>query len=508
MKHLVLLASSLGLFAHTSYAQTGPIRQYRQQHEHQLLTTYLAFTSIPNVVTDSANIRRNADYILTLMQQMGVRGQLLEGKVPSTAPAVFGEVNTPGATRTIVFYAHYDGQPVNPANWAEGTSPFRPTFFDKAIPQGGKPVPTPKPGEKIDPNWRLYGRSTSDDKAGVFAILTAYDAIRQSKLTPGVNIKFFFEGEEEAGSVHLADILEKHRSKLAADTWIIGDGPVHPSGRKQVVFGCRGDVNLNLTVYGPKRPLHSGHYGNYIPNPAMKLVQLLASMKDTDGRILVKGFNDDVIPLTAAEKKAFADMPTVEPGLSQELGIAKPDGAGASLMEQISLPSLNINGLQSANVGAMSANVIPTVANAVLDLRLVPGNDVGRQIQKVKDHAKAQGFVVIDHEPTDAERLASPSLVRIVARGGGYNAQRTSMDAPLSQAVIRAVQGTTEQPVVVVPMTGGSLPLFIFEQTLGAKPITLGIPNADNNQHAENENLRLQTLWDGIETFASVMLMR
>jgi len=303
----------------------------------------------------------------------------------------------------------------------------------------------------------------------------------------------------------MQEILEKYKSLLHSDCWIICDGPVHQSGKKQIVFGVRGDAHLDLTVYGPKRPLHSGHYGNWVPNPAMTLAKLLSSMKDDDGKVTIKGFYDDVTPLSSSEQKALRDVPSVDQQMKGELGLKKTELSGKSLGEAINLPSLNINGMQSGNVGKMASNQIPTMATAVLDLRLVLGNDWKKQQQKVIDHIKSQGFTIIDHDPTDAERLQHDKLIKVVSDDFAYNAQRTSMDVPIAKKIIAAVQSTTGDQVVLQPTSGGSLPLYVIEKFLNAKSITVPIANHDNNQHAENENIRIGNLWSGIETMAAVM---
>jgi len=369
-------------------------------------------------------------------------------------------------------------------------------------------IPFPSEQQNIDPSWRLYARGSSDDKAGVFSIITAYESLLKTGQKPTVNIKFFFEGEEEAGSINLAEIFSKYKDKLGADLWIICDGPRHISGKKQVLFGVRGDVNLDLKVYASKRPLHSGNYGNWAPNPAMRLAQLLATMKNNTGNILIDGFYDDVVQLTETEKAAIAKIPKVESSLQEDLALGQPDGNGKSFMELLQLPTLNINGMQSGNVGTMASNVIPTEATAVLDLRLVLGNDVDRQIEKLTKHITKQGYYVIDHEPSDAERRAHLLLAKLTKRKGGYNAQRTPMDLPLAQKVCRSVETTINYEVIKVPSLGGSLPLYLFEQKLGAKPITVPVVNYDNNQHAENENVQLKFLWEGIETMSAIMMMK
>ena len=498
-----LLAVSISFFSQAQ-STLDKVRQYRQANETVMMDEYRQFLAIPNVSADSVNIRKNAAFILQMMKQRGIPAMLLDGPAPGTTPAVFGEIKVPGATKTIVFYAHYDGQPVNPKQWAEGLQPFNPVFITGPVEQGGKIIMTYKSGDKIDPNWRLSGRGSADDKAGVMTILNAYDALVKTKIVPTVNVKFFFEGEEEVGSAHLGEIFAKHKDKLASDLWVIADGPRHVSGKRVVQFGVRGDVNMSLTVYGAKRPLHSGNYGNWAPNPAMRMVTLLASMKDDKDHVLIKGFYDDVVPLTASEKAALAKIPNVEASLKQELGIAQPDGNGAPFVELLMRPTLNINGIQSANVGAMAGNIIPTKAEAVLDLRLVRGNDTERQTGRIKDHIEAQGYHIIDHEPTDAERQQYPKLIKI-SQGHGYNAQRTPMDLPIAQKVIAAVQTTTPDPIVLSPSAGGSLPLFLFEKVLNANVVSVPVVNYDNNQHAENENMKVQFLWEGIEIMAAIM---
>src|SRR5258708_24490027 len=383
-----------------------PMRDYRRAHERQILDEFTRLLAIPNVASDHENIRRNAEFILKMMQRRGLRPRLLETVTRESPPAVYGEWKQPGATHSIIFYAHYDGQPTDPKQWT-GTLPWQPVWRSAALESGGLIMALPADGA-INPEWRLYARSASDDKAGVMAILTAFDALRAQSITPALNIKFIFEGEEEAGSPHLGEIIDLHKDLLAADAWIICDGPVHQSGRKQVVLGVRGDTNVDVTVYGAKRPLHSGHYGNWAPNPARRLARLLASMKDASGRVTIGGWYDGVEPLGPAEQKAIAEAPAYDDELRSQLGFSRAEGAGKSLLELINQPSLNINGMSSGDVGALARNVIPTTATAVLDLRLVKGTDHVRQVQKLIDHIRRQGFYIIERDPTDEERKQHP----------------------------------------------------------------------------------------------------
>lgn len=483
------------------------VREWRQTQEHNLLQQYISFVSIPNLAADKQSLGKTASFILDMMREIGISNvQLLYPQTAGAPPAVFGEVQTPGAKETIVFYAHYDGQPVNAANWYKGLDPFRPVLASGSLGKDLQILHFPAASEPIDPEWRIYGRSSSDDKAGVMSILTAYKALKATQQLPGVNIKFFFEGEEEAGSDHLHEIFTQHASLLRSDFWVICDGPVHQSGRKSVVFGVRGDTHLELVLYGPKKPLHSGHYGNWVSNPAWELVQLLSTMKNSKGEVTISGFYDDVLPPSAEEKKALAAIPLVEEEMKKQLGIQHTE-RNVRINEAYLLPTLNINGIRSADVGELSANVIPVKAAVSLDLRLVAGNDWKRQQDKVIEHIRKQGYHVQETVPTDEDRQQFGKIVQVI-RSGGYNAQKTDLNLPQAQQVLKAIQSTTDLPVVVQPTSGGSLPLFVFEQYLHAKTITVPIANHDNNQHAENENIRIRNLWDGIETMAAIMLMK
>ncbi len=478
------------------------IASWTHGNQHALLDEYEAFLRLPNVATDRVAIRRNADALLQMMQRRGLSPRLLENADRSAPPAVYGEWLVPGATRTLVLYAHYDGQAVDAAEWA--SDPWTPVWRRGRLDVAPEIVKRDA-SQSIDPEWRLYARAASDDKAGVFAILAATDALKAAGLQPTTNIKLFFDGEEEQGSPHLREVLDLHRELLAAEAWLIADGPLHESGRRQLVFGVRGDANVHVTVYGPKRPLHSGHYGNFAANPALRLARLLASMKDEDGRVQVSGWYDGLEPLGEAERAALAAAPDDEADLLRDLGLTASEMRGVSLPEAINLPSLNINGIRSADVGAQARNVIPVDARATLDLRLVKGNTVQGQFRRLLAHVEAQGFHVLDRAPTDAERTRHPMIATVVLQPGGYAASRTAMDLPIAPDVIAALRTLAGDSLLLTPTMGGSLPLVVITDATGAPTLVIPLANPDNNQHAENENLRVGHLWDGIATMAAVM---
>ncbi len=474
-------------------------RNWRQEHERAIVTEFIGLLSIPNLASDTPNIRRNATAIQAILEKRGVKTRLLE--VPDAPPAVYGEILTPGAQRTVVFYAHYDGQPLDPKEWK--TPPWEPVLRDKSLELDGKVIPLPD-GRPFDPESRLYARSASDDKAPIITITAALDALRAAHLPLKSNIKFVFEGEEEAGSKHLDRIIAANKDLLQSDVWLICDGPVHQSRKQAIVFGARGVETLDITVYGPRRELHSGHYGNWAPNPALMLVRLLASMKDDDGHVLVEHFYDGIEPLSETEKRAVAEAPSYDEELKKELWLGHTEGAGKSLVELLNYPSLNIRGMGSARIGAQASNVIPSKANATIDMRLVKGIDHTEASRRVIEHIRKQGYFIVDHDPDPETLMAHPKVAKVSADRYGYNAERTSMDLPISRDVLRIAE-SARGPVIKTPTSGGSVPLYMISGILHTPTISVPIANHDNSQHSFNENIRIQNLWDGIELMAALL---
>ena len=480
------------------------VRDYRMDNEDRIVRELAEFLSIPNVASDTPNIQKNAERLVEMLEARGIETHLLP--ITGRGPVVFGKLIAPEATRTVIFYAHYDGQPVDPAAWTDG-KPFEPALRSDSIEAGGKRIPFPENSAKqpavYKDDWRIYARSASDDKSPIVALLAALDALRAKKIPLKVNLKVIFEGEEEAGSTNLEHTLELHKNLLGGDLLITADGPVHQSGRQLVFFGNRGDIGLDITVYGPVRALHSGHYGNWAPNPAMELSRLLASMRDANGRVLIDGYYDDVTPLSELEKQTLSEMPVNDADLEKELGIAKPEGAGKKLVELLQEPSLNVRGISSAYVGEKAQNVVPDKAEASIDARLVKGEDPHKKFEQIATFMKKQGYFVIDHEPSMEERRTHALIAKVVDQGG-YRASRTAMDLPASKALVKVVQNATAGDTVIAPTLGGSVPMYIFED-LGLPWIGVPIVNYDNHQHSSDENLRLGHLWRGMEIYATIL---
>lgn len=484
-------------------------RTYRTEHAGAIVHDYVDLLSIPNVARDTENIRKNARVIRDLLAARGVEAEVWTlPDSPEVPPIVYGALDVEGATRTLGVYVHYDGQPVDASQWT-ATEPWTPALYDGAIEDGAEEIPFPDRSEGIaafDPEWRLYARSAGDDKAPIPAILAALDALRDAGIEPTSNLRFFFEGEEEAGSHHLDRYMRAHRDELGVDAWMICDGPVHQSRRPQLVFGVRGYTGMSLTVYGPTRYLHSGHYGNWAPNPAFRLARLLASMKAEDGRPLIDGFYDSTVPPGEAERRAIEAIPDYDDELRRELGLAETEMDDAPLAERILYPSLNIRGMQSAAVGEAARNVIPTEASASLDIRLAKGNDPNGMLDVVEAHIREQGFHIVRDEPSLETRLEHAKIARVVRRPA-YPAARTPLDLPIVEETIAAARRAAGEELVIMPTLGGSLPLYLFDELLGAPVVIVPIANHDDNQHAPDENLRLANLWYGIDLMAALFTM-
>jgi acetylornithine deacetylase/succinyl-diaminopimelate desuccinylase-like protein len=488
---IALLAASLG-----SGQDRAAIEQYVAAHQRQITSEFTELLSIPNVGTDKAGIRRNTEFLLAMLQRHGLKAELLE---TAGNPLVYAEKNVPGAVRTLLFYIHYDGQPVDVAKWKQPGGPFTPLMRDGRMEDGAKTVANFGAMDRFPAGWRLYARSASDDKAPIVALCAALDALGNQVRS---NIHTVLDGEEEMGSPSLTAAIGKYRDKLRASMLLILDGPVHASGRPTLSFGARGIVTVDLTVFGPKMALHSGHYGNWIPNPGMRLAQLLATMKDEQGRTTIKDFYSDVPPLTGAQRKVLKSVPDDEPALLKLFGVARPDAVGESLQEAIQFPSLNIRGMRSGYVDE-PRTIIPPDATAAIDIRLVKETPSERMLGRLKAHIEAQGYHVIAGDPDDAMRMRYPKLARLKA-SEATEAFRTEPEAKESVEVTAALTRMWGAPPVLIRTMGGTVPIAPFVRELGLPAVGVPIVNFDNNQHGDNENLRMGNLWTGIVTLAAV----
>jgi acetylornithine deacetylase/succinyl-diaminopimelate desuccinylase-like protein len=477
------------------------VRDYRAGHEVGIVTELAGLVALPNVAADLDAMERNAERLTQMLEDRRFEVSLLRAE--GGPPVVFGHRPKPGAARTVVFYAHYDGQPVVPELWH--SDPWRVLVRTGRIEEVADEVPMDGLEAPLDPEWRLYGRSASDDKVSIVALLSALDALDAAGIEPSVDIKLVLDGEEERGSPHIAEILAANRDKLEADLWIFCDGPMHQTRLPQVVYGVRGVTSVHMTAYGPAVALHSGHYGNWAPDPGMQLVSLISTMRDADGNVTIAGIDELVRPLGETARAAIAAAPMVEVKLKQDLALGWTEGQPVPLPERIMRPAVNLLGFSVGAVGAKAKNAISPEARAVVGFRLVPDVTPEAIRQATEAHIRAQGFHIVHAEPDEAVRRAHERVLWLEWKKG-YTALWTDMDLPISKDVARIVDDAVDGPIVLAPTMGGSLPLVVFSEILGGPPIVVvPIANHDNNQHAPNENLRLGNLWQGIEIYAALM---
>lgn len=496
----ICLAGTIALSVGSSALADSLVGDYVQEYQLRILNDFKEFLSLANTGAAPGMQQRNADWIIDYISKRGFKAQSVTA---GGEPYVIAERLTEGATKTVLFYVHYDGQPVIEENWA--SPPFEPTLRDGMVEAGANTLPWPAGGDEIDPEWRLFARSAGDDKAPIIGIMAALDAMEANGTLPSINIRLILDGEEEIGSPTLAQILAEHRDALSADLILFCDAPMHQSGQRQLVFGMRGSMTLELETFGPIRPLHSGHYGNFAPNPTDAMIRLLGSLKSEDGRITVQGYYDDVPALTAAERNAIAAIPSIEDQLLEELALGRREQPAKRIEELVMEPAIIVKGFQAGGVEDKSRNIIQPTAKASLNLRLVKNQTVDGVQRRIEDHIRAQGFDITYSLPTTEERRASPHLVKLDWRPGGYGAFKTPLDGPEATKLVSLFEGIDGKSTMLTPTLGGSLPIVLFEEALEAPIIVLPIANHDNNQHGRNENIRLQNLWDAIDIYAAVI---
>ncbi|WP_113924294.1 M20/M25/M40 family metallo-hydrolase [Cognataquiflexum aquatile] len=453
--------------------------------------------SIPNNSNNKEELVPNIEWCEENFEKRGWKIERLETK---GFPMLLAEKTFPKAQKTVLFYFHVDGQPVEKKRWDQ-EDPFKPVL--KKMENGKwETIPMETLDSSYDAEWRIFARSSSDDKGPLAMFLTAWDALTQEGKSPNYNIKVILDFEEEIGSPNLPAAVLIHKEKLAADMMLIMDGPRHLSNEPTLSFGARGISEITLTVFGPRAAQHSGHYGNYAPNPAFRLSQLLASMKDDEGRVTIPGFYDG-ITLTETERAILTKVPDNEEAIKKKLGIGSTDKVAGTYQESLQYPSLNIRGLAAGGVREMATTIVPAEAIAEIDIRLVPESDPERLFALVRKHIEGQGYHILDHTPTDEERLKYPKLVRWEGTIS-YKAFRTPFDSEpgifLNKAMVRAFG----KDPIKIRISGGSLPIAPFVDALQIPAVTVVTVNSDNNQHGPNENIRLGNYKEGIKTALAI----
>lgn len=457
--------------------------------------------SIPNDAFYPNDIEKNVAWCESAFAKRGFTHTRIQTE---TAPLLLAERRHKNAKKTVLIYLQLDGQPVDSTRWFQ-ESPYTPTLKKKNLKDEWEVVSWDKIINYED-DWRVFARSASDAKGPVAMFLTALDAAAEAKIRPNYNIKVIMDFEEELGSPRLPKAVRNNAELLQADMLIIYDGPRHITNRPTLTFGARGIATITLTTYGPAVPQHSGHFGNYAPNPALRLSKLLASMKDDEGRVSIPGFYDG-ISIDADTEKILKAVPDDEAQIKNRLQITKSDKVGSYYQEAIQYPSLNIRGMQSGWIDEKVRTIIPGWARAEIDVRLVLESTPERLLNLVKNHISDQGYYVIDYEPTKEERLKHDKIARFESEIS-YQSFRTDFDSEVGLWLRSALQNAFGEEPVMIRMSGGSIPISPFVNTLGIPAVTVPTVNRDNNQHSPNENIRLGNYREGIKTMIAILKER
>lgn len=491
----------LGIMA--SAAADGPstdeIRAAVDANRDAAIGLYREFLGLPNDALIPEDIERLVAWMETTFAARGFETRRIE---TDGSPSLFAQRLVSGARGTVLVYLQADGQPVDPAAWDQ-PDPFVAVLKERDDLGQWRPLEWNAVEERFDPDWRVFARSAADSKGPMTQFLVAVELLDGLGFTPGYNLKVIIDTEEELGSPHLAAAIERDRELLAADFLLIFDGPPHASNGPTVTFGARGIATVTMETYGPRVAQHSGHYGNFIPNPVFDMARILASLKDPEGRVTVDGFYDGVV-ISDAERALLRAVPDDEQRIMADAGVARADAVAPSLQEALQYPSLNVRGLRAAWVGDESRTIIPPKATAELDIRLVKESDAERLVGLLRDHIEALGYVIIDTEPSEEQRLTHPRLLKFTY-DVSYGAFRSDFDSPagrMARAGMRSLYG--EDPILIRTM-GGSIPIAPLVETLGIPAATVPTVNIDNNQHSPNENLRLGNFVEGIAILMAVL---
>ncbi len=439
------------------------IFRYVDQNRRRFLDELFVLLRQPSISAQNHGVTECAHLLKRHMEDIGIPARILS---TGGHPVVHGELKADGAKRTILIYGHYDVQPPDPIELWD-SPPFEPTLRD----------------------GRIYGRGTGDNKGQLFAHLKAVEAILKVEKTLPVNVKFLFEGEEEVSSRSLRAFLQGNARLFSADFCYCSDGGMHPGDQPTIVFGVRGILYVEISAAGANRDVHSGNLGTFVPNPAWRLVHFLNTLKDEKGRVRVKGFYDAVLPPNEGERDAIRRIP-FDGQLLTNLGVSDlPTPGEPSFYERVMFhPTMNICGLTSGYGGAGMKTIVPHTAKAKIDMRLVVSQDPEDIFRKFTAHAQEHGFGDLQ-----IEKL------------GVFYPSRTPITHPLGGAAAAAVRKGFGKEPLLIPCMGGSDPDYYFTKILGIPRVNVPYAPHDENNHAPNENIKVDGFFCGIKTTAAFL---
>jgi len=504
---LIFMKKFILLFCILFFARQIHAQKFNQEYLDELSATYTKrsfsllkdLLSIPNDALYPHDIEKNIAWCEKAFQKRNFSTLRLETE---TVPLLLAERNVKNAKKTVLIYLQVDGQPVDTSRWFQ-KNPYEPALKKQNNKGDWEEIPW-NAIENYNDDWRIFARSVSDAKGPIAMFLTAIDAIADEKINPNYNIKVIMDFEEELGSPRLPKAVSKNTKLLEADMLIIFDGPRHITNKPTLSFGARGIATITLTTYGPIAPQHSGHFGNYAPNPALRLSKLLASMKDDEGRVIIPGFYDG-ISLDPKTKKILEAVPDDENEIRNRLQLGSIDNVGNNYQEAMQYPSLNIRGMQSGWINEQARTIIPAWARAEIDVRLVLESDPERLIGLVKKHIKDQGYFITDKAPTKEERMNNEKVASFTYEIS-YQSFRTDFNSEPGIWLQKAIRNAFNTDPIMIRMSGGSIPISPFVLELGIPAVGVPTVNKDNNQHSPNENLRLGNYREGIKTMIAILV--
>jgi len=481
-------------------------REYKTEVFEQAINNldeFIEFLSYPNDANYESDINKLMDWTENKFKSLDFKINRLDTE---TIPLMLASKHFSDDYKTVLIYMHLDGQPVDLSKWNQ-ENPFIPVYKLK---EDGKFVDYDS--NKIanidyetleERDIRIFARASSDAKGPVMMLIQAMKFMNSKNIDNKFNLKLIMDFEEEKGSPSLPDAVKKHSTILKSDALLIFDGPQHESDLPTLNFGNRGISSITLKTYGPVVPQHSGHFGNYAPNPVFRMSNILSSMKDENGIVKIKGYYDG-ITISDQVKKYLDNVPDDEQSMLNKMQFKKPESVGNSYQEAIQFPSLNVRGIRAGWVEDEVRTIVPSECIAEIDVRLVIESDGYRLHDLIKKHIEDLGYTVIDHEPSKEERMKYDKIVKFNSTVS-YPAFRTDIDSNLGKWLSKTLSKTFGVEPVLRRTSGGSVPISPFVNVLNIPAVGVPTVNKDNNQHSPNENIKLINYIKGIESFVGIL---
>ena len=503
MKKLITISILSLIFSVNSFSQ----RLYEEEALEvgiESINAFREFLSLKNDANYKTELEPLIQWGIDNFKKYGFKVERLE---TAELPLLLASKIISKSAKTILIYLQFDGQPVDKSKWNQ-ENPYQAELkmYDdgeyKSIDWSVlKSISTKNIN---DSDIRIFARSTSDAKGPVMMLLNALKIMKENDFKLNYNLKVIMDFEEELGSPNLTNAVSEYSDKLKSDALLIYDGPQHPSNLPTLEFGARGISQITLTTYGPIVPQHSGHFGNYAPNPVFRMSEILNSMKDENGRVTINGFYDG-IDIDEKTLEVLSEVPDDEVKMRENMQFKIPDDVASSYQESIQFPSLNVRGIESGWVRDEVRTIIPAECIAEIDVRLVLESDGNRLINLIKTHIEKLGYLVLDRVPSKEERLKNNKIVTLNS-SISYDAYRTDIDSFFGEWLITSLKKTFNIKPVKIRTSGGSVPISSFVKILGIPAISVPTVNKDNNQHSPNENIKISNYISGIETYLGILL--